>query len=95
MARGLQPTPIQLAEEAHMEAIALLMDRVDRDVLEFADLRALLDNLHCGMADAGPLAKGIRHFEEAARIATALLREDIRENRDHRAALQSLRETAS
>lgn len=91
MARGRQPSPEQLLEEAHIEAMALLMDRVDRDVVEFADLRALLDNLHRGLADAGPAAKGIPHFEAAARIATNLLREDVRENRDHRAALASLR----
>lgn len=88
-------TPEAIAQEAQMEAVALLMDRVDRDVMEFADLRRLLDSLHRGMADAGPLAKGVVHFEEAARIATNLLREDVRENRDHRAALASLRSVAS
>lgn len=92
MARGVQPSPEQLLQEAHMEAMALLMDRVDRDVVEFADLRRALDLLHRGLADAGPAVKGIEHFEMAAGVVQQLLRGDVQENRDHRAALDSLRQ---
>lgn len=36
--------------------------------------------------------KGIEHFEMAAGVVQQLLRGDVQENRDHRAALDSLRQ---
>ena len=36
--------------------------------------------------------KGIEHFEMAAGVVQQLLRGDVKENRDHRAALAALRE---
>lgn len=90
MSVGVQPSPQQLIDEAHMEAVAILWDAVDRDVAELADLRQLLDALHRGMADAGPSAKGIAHFEDAARIVTRLLLDDRTENQRHRQAIRLL-----
>lgn len=90
MARGRQPGAEQLLEEAQMEAISVLYDAVERDVVELADLRSLLDSLHRGLADAGPTAKGIVHFEEATRIATRLLTDDRTENQRHRQAIRLL-----
>ncbi len=90
MARGIQPGPEQLLEEAHVEAVAVLYDAVERDVVELSDLRTLLDDLHRGLADASSEAKGIVHFEEATRIVTRLITDDRTENQRHRTAIRLL-----
>lgn len=90
MARGRQPSPEQLVQEAHMEAMAVLYEAVDRDRVEWSQLRELLETLHTGLALAGPAGKGREHFEHAAVLATELLREDRVENVRHRTAIRSL-----
>lgn len=92
MARGIQPSPEQLLEERHMEAVAVLFDAVERDRREISELRQLLDHLHLGLATAGPASRGAEHFEAAARIATKLIRDDLTENERHRTAIRVLRE---
>lgn len=89
--KGFQ-TPEAIADEAKMEAVAVLWDAVERDRAEWAELRRLLDELHLGLANAGPEAKGRNHFEEATRIVSSLLQGDRVENIRHRTAVRALTE---